>query len=171
MNFKPHKKVLTDLKNLIIKLDTTSFAKKNKMLFGASIGEHFRHIIEFYLCCLSQSKYAKVNYDLRERNKKLEINISKGIDTVDHILKTLDQLKEKDDVGFLMNTFLEEGEGGSKSSYQTSFFRELTYCMDHCIHHQSLIKIALLEQELIYLVDENFGVAFSTQNYRKGCVS
>ena len=66
MNFKPHKKVLTDLKNLIIKLDTTSFAKKNKMLFGASIGEHFRHIIEFYLCCICQSNYAEVNYDLRE---------------------------------------------------------------------------------------------------------
>ena len=54
---------------------------------------------------------------------------------------------------------------------QTSFFRELTYCMDHCIHHQSLIKIALLEQKLIHLIDPNFGVAFSTQLYRNQCAS
>lgn len=171
MNFKPHKKVLTDLKNLIEKLDSASFSKKNKMLFGASIGEHFRHIIEFYSCCLSQSKENKVNYDLRERNKQLELDIPKGIDTINHILKTLEQLKEKDDQMLVFNNYIKEKDYDSKCGLQSSFFRELNYCMDHCIHHQSLIKIALLEQELIYLVDDNFGVAFSTQNYRKGCVS
>ena len=67
--------------------------------------------------------------------------------------------------------YIKEKDYDSKCGLQSSFFRELNYCMDHCIHHQSLIKIALLEQELIYLVDDNFGVAFSTQNYRKGCVS
>ena len=68
-----------------------------------------------------------------------------------------------------MNNCLEPEKEDSKNKIQTSFFRELTYCMDHCIHHQSLIKIALLEQELTHLVDENFGVAFSTQNYRNRC--
>ena len=47
-----HKKVLLDLKKLLIQLDENAFSYKNTTLFGGSIGEHFRHIIEFYLCCL-----------------------------------------------------------------------------------------------------------------------
>ena len=169
MNLEPQKKVLLNLKDLIEKLDPQSFTQKNKTLFGASIGEHFRLIVEFYSCCLSPSFDAEVNYDLRRRDKKLELDIQEGISTIDQILKTLHLLKEKDDKILLLNNCLESEKEDSKNKIQTSFFRELTYCMDHCIHHQSLIKIALLEQELTHLVDENFGVAFSTQKHRNQC--
>lgn len=86
MNFKPQKKVLIDLKKLIQKLNSESFTQKNKTLFGASIGEHFRHIVEFYLCCFEEAKDSKVNYDLRKRDKQLELDIRKGIETLDQIL-------------------------------------------------------------------------------------
>jgi hypothetical protein len=49
----------------------------------------------------------------------------------------------------------------------TSFERELVYCLDHAIHHQALIKIGLKEQELSHLVSQDFGVAYSTLRYRK----
>lgn len=168
MNIQPHKKVLQDLKNLIIQLDSKSFCFENKTLFGGSIGEHFRHIIEFYLCCLSQKETESVNYDLRERDKQLEINISSGIATIDTLLATLDQLEERDNTPLILATC---SENENDNGVQTSFFRELIYCMDHCVHHQSLIKIALLEQHLIHLIDRNFGVASSTQIYRNKCAS
>ncbi|MDC1012234.1 hypothetical protein OAQ04_03240 [Flavobacteriaceae bacterium] len=57
------------------------------------------------------------------------------------------------------------------STSKSSFLRELAYCLDHRIHHQSLIKIGLTEQGLDHLIDENFGVAFFTQNYRNECAS
>ncbi len=53
----------------------------------------------------------------------------------------------------------------TESSYQ----RELLYNLEHSIHHQALIKVALLEIQHD-LVDENFGVAQSTIEYRKKCV-
>jgi hypothetical protein len=43
--------------------------------------------------------------------------------------------------------------------------------MDHCYHQQTIIKIALLEQDLTHLIDPNFSVAFSTQLYRNQCAS
>jgi len=170
MNILPHKKVLQDLKDLIIQMDSNSFCYNNKTLFGGSIGEHFRHIIEFYLCCLSQKDTDCVNYDLRNRDKLLEININKGIETIDSLLGALNQLKERDNTALIMTAFSEDEKEKNKG-VETSFFRELIYCMDHCIHHQSLIKIALLEQGLIHLIDPNFGVAFSTQLYRNQCAS
>jgi len=170
MNIHPHTKVLQDLKNLLIQMDSNSFCFENKTLFGSSIGEHFRHIIEFYLCCLSQKSTDCVNYDLRNRDKQLEVNINKGIETIDRLLVSLNQINEHDNTPLIMTT-LPEDEKEKNTGVQTSFFRELTYCMDHCIHHQSLIKIALLEQKLIHLIDPNFGVAFSTQLYRNQCAS
>jgi hypothetical protein len=170
MNIHPHKKVLKDLKDLLIQLESPSFCLKNTSLFGGSIGEHFRHIIEFYLCCLSQKSTDCVNYDLRHRDKQLEVDLSKGIMTIDKVLNALDQLKDSDNITLTMHTFPDD-EHSKSNGVQTSFFRELTYCMDHCIHHQSLIKIALLEQKLIHLIDPNFGVAFSTQLYRNQCAS
>ena len=82
----------------------------------------------------------------------------------------MDQLEDGDNIPLKMTTCI-EGKKDLNQCVQTSFFRELIYCMDHCIHHQSLIKIALLEQNLMHLVDSNFGVAFSTQIYRNQCAS
>jgi hypothetical protein len=82
------------------------------------------------------------------------------------VLKEVNRLKHSKNENLLLDSCLNTG---NETAIQTSFYRELSYCMDHCVHHQSLIKIALQEQELLHLIDENFGVAFSTQKYRQEC--
>ena len=167
MNINLHKVVLGDLKNLLKNISDTSFSKKNNSLFGASIGEHFRHIIEFYLCVLDNKNKGVINYDLRKRDHILETKTNAGINVIDHVLTTLQQLKSHQDIPITIETSLNKKQSIPKVS--SSFFRELMYCMDHCIHHQSLIKIGLMEQGLVDIVDANFGVAFSTQQYRNQC--
>ena len=127
-------------------------------------------LLSFYLCCLSQKDSENVNYDVRKRDKQLEIDINVGIATIDTLLGTLNQLETHDDKPMLMKNCMDD-EKEKNSGIKTSFFRELIYCMDHCIHHQSLIKIALLEQNLMHYINPNFGVAFSTQIYRRQCAS
>ena len=46
---------------------------------------------------------------------------------------------------------------------------ELIYNLEHSIHHQALIKVAVLKNSAIQL-SENFGVAKSTIEYRNQCV-
>ena len=123
-----------------------------------------------YESSLSQKGTKNVNYDVRKRDKQLEMDISFGIATIDTLLGTLNQLEAQDDKPMFMKNCMED-EKENNIRIETSFFRELIYCMDHCIHHQSLIKIALLEQNLIHFIDPNFGVAFSTQIYRRQCAS
>ncbi|MDG1272211.1 MAG: hypothetical protein P8O04_07125 [Flavobacteriaceae bacterium] len=170
MNKVPHKIVLTDLKNLLLKIDSHSFVKKNKNLSEGSIGEHFRHIIEFYQCCFLQKESRVINYDLRKRNKELEENTDYGIQIINSILIDINKLQPTDDYSLTLRSGL-DGEANLLIEAKSSFFRELTYCLDHCIHDQSLIKIGLLEQKLDYLIDDTFGVAFSTQKYREQCAS
>lgn len=99
----------------------------------------------------------------------METKVTEGILVIDRILTKLQKLNEQDNIPIKIETCLDENQ--SNQGISSSLFRELMYCMDHCIHHQSLIKIGLLEQKLSHMVDANFGVAFSTQQYRNQCVS
>lgn len=65
--------------------------------------------------------------------------------------------------------FLEQFIDGLTMRIQSNYYRELLYNLEHCVHHQALIKVAVLQFENI-LIDDNFGVARSTIEYRKQCV-
>ena len=57
---------------------------------------------------------------------------------------------------------------GEEILIESNYHRELLYNLEHCIHHQALIKVAILQLENI-LVNDNFGVARSTIEYRNQC--
>jgi hypothetical protein len=57
---------------------------------------------------------------------------------------------------------------GEEIRVESNYLRELLYNLEHCIHHQALIKVAVLQNPTI-LLSENFGVAHSTIEYRKQC--
>ncbi len=67
------------------------------------------------------------------------------------------------------NLELQQFIEGEEIRIQSNYFRELLYNLEHCIHHQALIKVAILKFENIS-VDANFGVARSTIEFRKKCV-
>jgi hypothetical protein len=55
--------------------------------------------------------------------------------------------------------------GENEQTIPSFYFRELLYNLEHCIHHQALIKVALLDMPHICISD-TFGVAPSTIQYR-----
>lgn len=60
----------------------------------------------------------------------------------------------------------DHGEGNT--TIETNFTRELLYNLEHCIHHQALIRVAVCKLTRIQL-PSNFGVAPSTLIYRNQC--
>lgn len=54
------------------------------------------------------------------------------------------------------------------ATIRSNYNRELLYNLEHSIHHQALIKVALHEFGNVF-VNENFGVASSTIQYKKTC--
>jgi hypothetical protein len=50
---------------------------------------------------------------------------------------------------------------------ESNYFRELLYNLEHCIHHQALIKVAILQCETVTI--DNFGVDQTTIEYRNQC--
>ncbi|MDG1761192.1 MAG: DinB family protein [Flavobacteriaceae bacterium] len=158
---------LQSLNELLKNLPEPYYIKPASKLFNASIGEHIRHILEFYSCLLDGVNEGQVNYDSRKRNPTIELNSEVASMHIDRICSSLESELVSKKIHILANPTFQEDYTCSISS---SLERELMYCLDHSIHHMALIKVALYEFDIQHLIDSNFGVAFSTLRNRYKCV-
>jgi len=152
------------LRSLLEILDQAEYTRQLEILSGASISQHMRHILEFYLLLVSGSFTGTISYDKRERNPKIENSLSFAVDTINLLIPAMVLLKEKDPVE-LEADYTTDGSSGNV--VQSSVGRELAYCIEHSIHHQALIKAGLIAEGLAHTIGENFGVAYSTIRYRE----
>lgn len=152
---------LDELIYLLDQLSDQDYSKSCQALSNATIGEHTRHILEM-LQCLEQSYDSGIlNYDNRQRNKQIQTETEFAKKCIIQIKK---ELKSENKI-----IYLEQFIDGLSMRIQSNYYRELLYNLEHCVHHQALIKVAVLQFENI-IIDENFGVARSTIAYRKQCV-
>ena len=145
---------------LLCQLSNDEFCKKNPELSQATIGEHMRHIIELMGCLLDNYEQGIINYDNRNRNIQIQSDVNCAISILEKQLTIID--KQNKQLSLIHNCF------STEEVLPTNYFRELLYNLEHSIHHQALIKVAVIQSETIK-IDENFGVARSTIEYRKQC--
>jgi hypothetical protein len=151
---------LQELNDLLVQISDADYAHPCHELSNATIGEHTRHIIEMFQCLNSHYESGIVNYDQRQRNKRIQTNSEYAITQIKEIQNSIDRENKQ--------IVLQQIIDGSAIRIESNYFRELLYNLEHCIHHQALIKVAILMNGKLQ-VDENFGVARSTIEYRKQC--
>lgn len=157
---------LNEIKSVLLKLMDEQYTYQSSTLFGATIGQHVRHILEFYQSVLNGLGSKTVNYDNRERNFLIETDTKFTIQAIDEICFKLKENISDEDMILEGNFCAEEGK---QIKIKTSFLRELAYCLEHSIHHQALIKVGLLEVNGLGIIDKTFGLAPATIRYRKSC--
>jgi hypothetical protein len=146
---------------LLRQLTNDEYTQQNPELSNATIGEHMRHIIELFSCLIENYENGVINYDDRKRDIILQTDKSEAISTLKKYLEELN--KPNKSLSLVHNCF------STFELLPTNYFRELIYNLEHSIHHQALIKVAL--QNLRHIkVSESFGIAPSTLEYRKKCV-
>ena len=151
---------LNELTDLLQQLSQSEYSKACPELSNATIGEHTRHIIEMFQCLENQYESGCVNYDNRARNTRIQTDTEFAIENIVAIQENLD--RENKDMELLQII------DGEEIRISTNYHRELLYNLEHCIHHQALIKVAILQCETVS-IDPNFGVARSTIEYRNQC--
>ena len=151
---------LNELTDLLQQLSQTEYSKACAELSNATIGEHTRHIIEMFQCLEQAYTTAEVHYDNRKRDLLLQTSVAAAIDAINGLKVSL--IKD-DKLLALVQTV-----DGQNLNIATNYQRELLYNYEHCIHHQALIKVALLGIKDID-IPESFGVARSTIAYRQQC--
>ena len=145
---------------LLRQLSNDEFCKKNPELSQATIGEHMRHIIELMGCLLDNYEQGIINYDNRNRNIQIQSDVNCAISVLEKQLTIID--KQNKQLSLIHNCF------STEEVLPTNYFRELLYNLEHSIHHQALIKVALHSLPHIK-IPSTFGVAPSTLEYRKQC--
>lgn len=157
-------KNLVEILDLLKGLSQEQYSRKLEILTNASIGQHVRHIQEFYQCLFKGEQSKVVNYDARQRDLKLETDVIFAIASIGEIINVLLEVREDFPVTFVADYSTMDEQ--KPELIQSSFYRELAYNLEHSIHHQALIKVAITDMKLSKLVKETFGFAPSTVRHQ-----
>jgi hypothetical protein len=150
--------VVEQLREVLNVLDATEYTKPCISLSGASLGQHTRHIIDMFSKLEMGYQAGVVNYDQRDRDATIETDPDFALMKMVKLVSTLPQ----DDVRLRIQSQHSTGD----VFLDSTAYREILYCLEHCIHHMALIKVGLLELGIAN-IPENFGVAYSTIAYKQ----
>lgn len=158
--FKSSIHTLEEFKEVLLQIPEACYTRPCETLSGATIGQHTRHIIELYQCLLEGYDRGAVSYDKRKRDKLIEQDVAVAVDKLQRIQTSLVQPKRKLLIYYELY--------GNEEKIVSNYYREVMYNLEHTIHHQALIKVAI-DQFTNILLPESFGVAPSTMQYRSAC--
>jgi len=157
--------VLDDVRFYLAVIDPVAYQSPLELLSGSTIGQHTRHIIEFYICLLEQTDHQKnpvINYAIRRRDHQIESQPDHAIVLVNDLCTKLQDLNPD------QHCELDCEEHGQKDlKVSSTIGRELIYNIEHTIHHLAIVKIALKAILPSLALPEHFGVAPSTIRHRQ----
>ena len=156
---------LHQLYDVLDQTNDTQFSQPLSILFQSSIGMHVRHIIEFYQCMILGVATGSIHYDGRERNHKIETDIDYAKECILTCIHHISEIEISNDLCLITSQDL------SNESFRipTNVYRELTYLIEHTIHHMAIIKMAYSETYPLVKLPADFGIAYSTLKYQKSC--
>lgn len=157
------KEILIQLSEVIRQFSESDFTKRTNALNNASVGQHVRHIIEFFTCLQAGYVNNRVNYDLRAHDQSIESDPILSLKLIRDILKFIESSPE--DKPIQLETAYHEQEN-HWITVSTTFKRELAYVIDHAIHHMAMIRMGISSVASEVNLDECFGVAYSTRRHQ-----
>lgn len=151
------------LENCLMTLTDVEYTTHCKLLFGATIGQHVRHIIELFSELEKGYASGVVNYENRQRDYTIETHKAFAISMIDNILKQI----EKPAKNLLLHACYDDNSE-NRIEMPTNYYRELAYNLEHTVHHMALIRVGVSEVGEI-AIESNFGIASATIKYRQSC--
>jgi len=149
---------------LLFKLSDRAYSNVLDAPYGASIGSHYRHVLEHFQCVVRSIRAGEINYDARERSPRLETEVTYAAIATCDVLRAIKNY----DNGILTRpskVVNSVSYGSSEPSViATNVGRELAYCVGHAIHHYAIVR--LICSQLGIDVPKEFGVAPSTLRYK-----
>lgn len=154
--------LLHQVGDLLRQLCDEELSTPRPLLFGATIGQHVRHVLECHALLLAQHHGGTINYDQRARDPRIETSVDHAQATVQHCLERMRAITTDRDL--TLESGLPEPAGTIAS--RSSLLRELAYVADHCVHHLALVRIVLENELAEVALPKELGVAAATRNHR-----
>jgi uncharacterized damage-inducible protein DinB len=157
------KTILNQLIDLVKQLSDEDFIKPSATLSHSTIGQHLRHTIEFFSCLEHGYSKGVVNYDKRTHDRLIETDRYLALNALYKIQEFISS-NHLDQPLQLEISYQPETE--EIITITTNYWRELTYNIEHAVHHMAIIKIGVREVAPYISLPADFGVAVSTLRYK-----
>jgi uncharacterized damage-inducible protein DinB len=156
-------RILGQLSDAMRQLAPEDFCRASRALSNATIGQHLRHTLEFFICLERGLSSGVVNYDNREHDERMEKDKDTAIEAMVRVINFVRTLKENHPLVLEVGYDVDSDEA---QSMETNVFRELTYNIEHAVHHMAMIKIGLRDVAPYVVIPPDFGVAVSTMRHK-----
>jgi hypothetical protein len=119
--------------------------------------------LEFFLCLEQGFGRGIVNYDRRAHDKLIETDKFIALNAIRGIQEFISTHKQdqplKLEVGY-------HHDSEESISISTNYYRELSYNIEHAVHHMAIMKIGLREVAPYVHFPADFGIAVSTVRHQ-----
>jgi uncharacterized damage-inducible protein DinB len=129
------------------------------------VGAQFRHIFDHYDCFLRGLDGGRIDYDVRERDPRLECERGCALDKLGALSRDLASLPHAE-LRRSVQVALDCGEGDERIWSTSTVARELQFLVSHTVHHFAVIAVMLRRRG--FEPGDDFGVAPSTLKYEQG---
>lgn len=143
-------------------IDNQRYQQPLEIFNGSSLGQHTRHVIEFFQCLIHQCPAGKIDYAKRNRDQRLETETHFALQGIMEIKQALTKIDFQQPLD-LISCYSQQETDFHLSS--TTFERELVYNIEHAVHHMAMIRIGLQLVAPEIILPKDFGVARSTLNH------
>ncbi|MEY3367415.1 MAG: hypothetical protein RI973_570 [Bacteroidota bacterium] len=156
---------MRQIRELLECIDQETFTRPLEVFNGSTIGQHFRHVIEFYACLAKGLDAGLVDYAARDRDLLAETVPSCAASTLEQLGEIISLHDDHMRLGVLAEFATDTHQ--ERPLVSSSLGRELMFAHDHAIHHLAIIKIGLRMAAPQLELNQNIGVAPSTIKHRE----
>lgn len=157
-------RALLEAVDVLESLPLSEYAASSR--YGSTVGAHFRHVLDHYLCLLEGLDSGLVHYEGRRRDANVEMDRGVGMALARALADHLERLPPSMLLRPLRIRCL-AGELADQhlGDHPTTPHRELHFVLLHAVHHYSVIALELKTRG--YTPPPEFGVAPATRGWRR----
>lgn len=152
------------LTGLLEQMSDDQYSTSLSVFSGATIGKHYRHIIEFFQSVSLADQTDTICYDNRLRDTRIESSRDFAMELLKDLQQEFTQIDNSKELTLIGD--LNTEEGFSNTMMLTSLLREFHYAVEHAIHHMAILKMGIRQAYPELKIADEFGVAPSTLRYQ-----
>lgn len=156
--------ILEQMADVIRQIPDTGFRKSSEILNGSTLGQHFRHAIEFFECLAKGYESGIICYDKRDHDETIETSTDLALEVIRRVQVFISKADLQKELRLEVSY---DPQSDSAIEVSSNMAREIIYNIEHVVHHMALVKIGVKEIVPDLDLPSGFGVAVSTIKYQQ----
>lgn len=145
---------------LLRTVSNETYTQGNGSPGGSSLGAHYRHVLDHFICLLDGLAKGRIDYDRRQRSPEIESSLVEALDVTESLLVRFDDLPEEEFGRDCVVVYSVGYQDREEQAVPSNVAREVMFCVGHAIHHYAILK--MLCMAMAVPLPYEFGIAPST---------